>query len=1121
MNIYPTAAVMAALAMSVPMVSQAQDPLSSYDRVLKLSSQGKISEAIEICDQILKVYGSGKSRMSRQFAHLMPYYYWQKGSLLAARKDYSAAYNVFKELYEREDFKDKKLIQTSKTLPGQQAEGYTPFLTASLFQMGYNRFQEASGDDKTPGKPELFAEAIPALEQYLALIRSNKITQSEKKMKLESKICFLLLQSYLLKPEPDFKKADEYMKASRNAKEKLPDDMAMNGLNTIVSVALKNPEYIAWVPRVISANPESFNLSAERAARQAPKFLNAGIKASQTVATALRKDDMENAHGAAQAVVNLFALLPNIPDVRSTVKGNLDALGEFDKLMPDNNTGNKLLKKEQENLYKTYTKFAQDNTQLEGFAVLTMANTAFLYGSNRLAKAGYQLVVDRFPELSQMKDGKAVSMKEKNLYQLSALCRVTGDEDAAVKIEERLEKLGSTVGKDNIMVNKMARFVKEQDWENVIPAAEEVMDFFKDKPEGQYYVSAQFSKVAALYKLGRYQEVLEHGEKLLESGNIKSGPGKLNEKQARTYDAQTNFFLLDSCNRLSKVDAGNLDKAMEYFNRYIEKHESMNLGENPLVANAYYSAIDTLLKRQGNGDADKKEKDMALALKYCEVIAENWKDNALYPPSQLLRGSILINGEDEARKPEGITVLEACADAALGQPNGKGKGTAANALYWLASYGLELPRENEDKAATAARVQGYIDRFWKEADEAGNAYSLQMSTLQLRRATKSKDTAAYDAALTRAREIIGREATHSFKKNELNSELEAAINDYVTAYVDGHRTHHNKVFSLQEKAEHFNNFPGLEKGDKYSHAILRMAMINSMGEEMAAEKDADKRARLRQDIETTFRDMTNTFKPGDLTSYICVQVGNYLVDYVSRFDNPSSKTEELAEAVAYYDEVIRRGKDQYDAARLGRANALAFSTEAAKKDEALKAYEDLSKSGDRRVSGPALMGATKLYMAENKSKDAINTAKRYIADRGNVAGRLDMLMLLARAYAQDGNTKDALTTYMNLFNQNRGNVAYSAPACLEMTELLWNRNTPSSGDHKSGNYKYSDRWQAWSAASKYVKDLKDNKFEEKMNRAEKDQFDKVVAAADRYGKDASVQREEKERREYQSRVKRR
>ncbi len=1121
MNRHTTAvALLTALAMSVPMVSYAQDPAAVYKQVQQLSAAGKSAEAIDLCDKVLKAFGKPDTRLGKQFAYMMPYFLWQKASLQAGRKDFKGAYDTFKQLYESEQYKDKNLQATARALTGQP-EGFEPFLTASLFQMGYCRFQDALGTEGAPGDQALFEEAIPALEKYLKLLQEGKVSASEKKQKLDGKICFLLLQANLLKKEPDFKKADEYLTLSGKVKSKLPDDMAMTGLGTIVNVALKNPQSIGWVSRIIASNPGSYKLSAERAARHAPTFLNSGIKAVALSASALKKNEMETAAEAAQSAAQLFGMLPDVDEVRSAVKKNIAALGEYDKPVPDPITGNKLILREQQALLKSYDKLAKNNTEIEGFAILTMANNALAFGSNRLGKAGYQLVMDRYPKLSQMKDGKPEPMSDRNMFQLSQLCHVTGDEDAAIKLEKKLESKGSAVGTKNIKVNNMARLVKVQDWEAVIPAADEVLDMYKAEPTNQFYLSAAFSKIAALYKLQRYADVVEQGAALLDSGNLKaSGQGGLSEKQAKTYGAQCNFFIIDSCNRLAAVDRTNLDKAMQYFDLYVKNYPSLDLKENPLAANAYYSAIDTLLKRRGNGDDAANEKDMALALEYCKVIADNWAESALYPTAQLLRGSILINGTDEAAKPEGILALEACTEGALKQENGKGKSTAANALYWLASFSPEIPREGEDEAGLAARIKGYSDRFWKEADEAGNPYSLQMSTLELRSAMRGKDAAAFNAALKHAQEVITREANYAYTNNKVNSDMEAAINDYANAYVDGNKTHNGKELTLEEKAEHFNNFPGIDNGDKYTRAILRMAMINSMNEALLAVKDdAEKRAALNNDIEKTFREMTNTFKPADLTSFICVQVGNYLVDYVSRFENPASKKEELSDAEAYFGEVISRNKEQVEQARLGQANARALTGDSAKQNEALKEYDALAQSKDRTVAGPALMGAAKLYMNMDNAAKAVETASKFIADRSNTAGRLDMLMLLGHAYDKAGNSKDALLTFMNLYNQNIGNVTYSAPACLAMCEIMWKRNEGTSGDRMKGTFRQSDRWQAWNTAQDYVTKLRRSGFEEKMSRSDKDLFQKVVEVAGRYGADAAVQKEEKERRDFQTRLK--
>ncbi len=1106
--------MLAMVAMSVPMVSYAQDPAALYKQIQALSAKGQRAQAIELCDKVLNAYGSGKSRVGAQFTYMMPYFYWQKGQMLAADKNYKGAYDVFKTLYTADKYKDKNLMSTAAAATGQP-EGYAPFLTSALFQMGYMRFQDAQAS----GDLALYDDAIAALEEYLQLLRTGKVSATEKKQKLDGKVAFILMQSNLLKKEPDFKKAEEYLAASGSTKEKLPDDMAMTGLATIANIGLKQPQYIGWTSRVITSNPGSYNLPADRAARHAPTFLNAAIKASVVAGNTLKAGDEATAAAAARSSVSMFGMLPEVSEVRATVKENIAALGKYEKALSDPALGSKLSVREQKAIQKLYDKLAKENSQIEAFATMTMANTALAFGSNRLGKAGYQLMVDRYPRLSQTKDGNSIPMTDKNIFQLSQLCHVTGDEEAAIKLEKRLESSGSEVGSKNIKVNEMARLVKAQDWENVIPVADEVLTIYKNDTGNQFYATAFFSKVAALYKLGRYEEVAEQGTALLASGCLVPSP-KLSEKQVKTYGSQANFFVIDSYNRLGAKDRANYDKALESFEAFKKNYPSMDLKENSLAANAYYCAIDTLLKRQGHGDDDAKAEDIAKAFEYANVIVENWPQSSLYPTAQLMRGSILINGEDESKKAEGILALEACTEAALKQPNGRGKAEAANALYWLTSYSPEIPREGEDEAGLNARLKQYSDQFWGEADQEGNAYALEMSTLELKRANRGKDAAAFNAALKRAQETITREANYALSKSTVNSDLEAAINDYATAYIDGNKLHNSKELTLEEKTAHFTAFPGIVDADKYTRAILRMALINSMSAELAAVKDdVDKRNKLNQDIERTFREMTNTFQPADLTSFICVNVGNYLVDYVSRFDNPASKAAELAQAEAYFSEAIGRKKEQVEQARLGRANALALTGDAAKQKEALAEYEALAKSADRTVAGPALMGSTKLYMAVGEANKAVETATKFVNDRSNQSGRLDMLMLLGKAHDMSGDPQKALLTYMNLYNQNLGNVTYSAPACLAMTEIMWKRNTPVSGDRLKGDFKQSDRWQAWNTARDYVDKLRRSGFEEKMSRSDNDLFQKVVQAVSRYGADAAVQKEEKDRRDWQTRVK--
>ena len=203
----------------------------------------------------------------------------------------------------------------------------------------------------------------------------------------------------------------------------------------------------------------------------------------------------------------------------------------------------------------------------------------------------------------------------------------------------------------------------------------------------------------------------------------------------------------------------------------------------------------------------------------------------------------------------------------------------------------------------AARVKGYFDTYWKDVDSEGDAYALQMASLQLSRSLDSKDVAAYEAALANAQKVIAREATFDFKNNVHNPELERTINSYVDSYVNGEKAFHDKVLTLEEKTQHLTNFPGIDPQDKYSNAILRMALLNSMNEALVSAKRGGKTEEvtaLERDIARSFRQMRDAFKPQDLTNFICVQVGKFEVDYARRFRSGSPERKQEVEVALSY-----------------------------------------------------------------------------------------------------------------------------------------------------------------------------------------------------------------------------
>ena len=1118
---FNTVAAVMALALSAPMVCQAQDPNASLAQVKQLAGSGKTEDALKLCDKVIQRF-SGESNLGKQFSYVLPFYYWEKGGMLAKAGNYDEAFNAYKELTEAKWKSSDNMSRVRAALPGRE-DAYNSLLNNSVFQMGYCRYKQAAGTEEKAGDPAMFEEAVKYLKQYYEMLKSGKVSAVEKKQKLDGQVCFLLMQASLLKPEPDFKTADAYLKEGSKGKTKLPDDIAMGGLSCIVKVATENPQYIDWVYKVVESSRASFDLGALRSAKFANKFLNLGMRVGKVADAALAANNVEQAMAAMRSMNALLGLVPDTAEVEQEADAMLARLGSYKRPINDPAVGARYTAEVQKKTQAAFGKLLKDKMYMEGYAVLQDGNSGYSVGSPRLAKAAYQVIYDHYRDLSRKgKDGKVESMRDRNIFQLAQFSYATGDEAAGAKYEKMVEGANMGDGQKNIVFNKMRRALQSEAWEDVVNLAHDVMAETKADKSGQMYLTAQFSEIAALFKQHKYEDVIAKGNELLSGGNLKAeeGPGKLRKEQVDNYESQTMFYVLDSHVRLGASSPAELDKAMESFRAYIKRFPSLNLEENKLAANVYYDAIDALLKRNGKGNEEAAKKDLSEALKYCGVIAENWPDHTLYANAQLLAGNIRINGEDPEAKLVGIEDLEKCAAAALKREGDKGKQVAANALYWLASYAVELPREGESPEALQARVKGYTDQFWSAADFEGNPYALQMASLQVSRAAKGKDAALFDAACDKARDVISREATVAFKNNKSNEDLEKAINSYAEAYIGGTESLKGKKLTLEEKVSHFENFPGIDPQDKYTNAILRMSLISAMNSELAAVKDDEAaKSKLTDDIEKTFREMTNAFKPEDLTSFICVQVGDYLLKYVSRFDNPSSKKEELNMAKSYFDQVISRGRDQMNPAKLGKAQALALLGDDASKQEAVALYRELSDSADVDVAGPALMGLTKALLAVGDNEGAVEAANKYTKNRRMSKNRLDMYLLLGQAYGAKGDYQNALLAYMNIYNQNRGNIAYSAPACSAMMQIMWKRNNPASGERTKGNFHASDHWTAWRTGRDFLNQIERSKLVEKLTPADRDKYNVLVQEVKKYEADGDVQKEERERKAFEARLK--
>ena len=1109
--------VLAAMAFTVPCVCQAQDPVSALKQVQDLAAAGKVQDAVDLCDKILTKFGDPNSTIAKQFRWVLPFYAWEKADTLYKAADYDGAYKAYKAYADNKMFTEKAFMDAVKLNAPQQYEVFEARRTYAVFQQGLSLYMLGSGTEEQAGDKTKLEAAIPLLEEYYGMLQKNKVSALEKKQKLDGRVCFMLVQAYMLQPTPDFKKAGEYLDKARKAKGKLPDDMAMTGLNTVARVAVAHPETAGWVHKIIMSSPSSYNMEPLRAARYADKYLNNAQRAATASNKALMGDDVTAGVDAARSANCLFSLLPDTASVIADVAQMNKHLGKTDPFT-DSGTEIRIAPEMNKKVAEAYKKLQKEHKIMEAYGVMGVSNMALGLNSNRLGKAGYQIVVDRFPDL--VNGDKPLGDTAK--FQLASLCRLTGDEAAAEKIEASLDPDAMGDKKNSIVVNKMSKMLKEKNWEGVLPVAEQVMSLYKATPTNKFYVSAQFATIAALYNLKRYDEVVTKAEELLNGGSLEAtGKDTLKPAQAGEYNINSFFFLMDSHMKLASTDLKHVDQALEVFARYQKRHPEFDLKLNKLAPNMYYNAVDCLSRLNANTeDEAAKAKNSAQAIGYCKIIVEKWPDHALAPSADLMAASMIIAGTDEPAKVEAISILERCADSAKKAYDANKKPqdavTFANALFWLDSYGLEIPKEGEDKEATAKRVQGYSDRYWKEADFEGCVYSLAAACLRISRA---EDAVSYIKALDGLKTIIVREANYGFKNNKTNPELEKAINTYFDKSIAG-ATRFKDEIKEKSVEDMVKEFSGIDANDKYTNAILRMSLINAMNTELAAVKnDPAKRDQINNSIEKAFREMTATFRPDDLTSYIAVQVGDYLVKYVAKFDDPSSKQKEIDMAITYYDSVINRRRDRVAEATLGKANALAFSRDANQQKTAISMYEQVASGPVTTQTVPAMKGLAELYFRAGDFEKARDAAVKYQnGTRGNNDERLKMMMLLGQAYEKTNDSKNALLTYMNVYNQNRNKISYSAPACIAAMDVLWKRNAPSSGDRMKGDFKASDRWTAWYTGQNFINLIKRSGIEGKMTAGDRDAYNKLVSKVAELGADGGVQREDKAGKEFQRKL---
>ncbi len=1153
---YSTAlSVIALAAVSAPYVCQAQDPAGKFKRITALQQNGKIDEALKMCDEMLK-YFQGKSRTVQQYSFYEPFFVWKKGELLMAAKRYDEAYEAFRTLNTSEKFQAKALRERAKRKKLLNGEGYDPYLTASGYYMGLCLYQKGVGDPKKKIAPDpsAFDKAIPALEDYLKLYQSGKISKMEKALKLDGQICFMLMQAYILQPTPDFKKAGSYLEQGRKSKSAIPDEMAMAGLSTVINVAMKNPEAISWVRDIIVSNPQSYCLGPVRMARHGSSFFGPAQSCEKMFQAALKEGNLKKANDSARSAIALMGMVPNMEESVTALGKMIEQIGKT-KLVVTDLDGARYNGADCAVVKGNYEKMIADNMPLDAFALQLNSSIALDYGCHRMAKAGYKILVERYPNLSSKdKEGKPQPLSDKLKQGYAQLCRTTGDEAMALVVESSLnpDNLGDE-GALALEINRMVQAQKDKRWEDVEKFASNIIASPVIKKTSPNYLQAHLSRIAALKELKREEEAVAAIQKMLDD-KVVDNATEASEENRISADRMLRFHQCIGYYTLMRkggaINSEYLDKVqqtvVDYENKYPNAKE-----DDEYLPSMYFYALQSLMLR-----SDKADFEPALVL--CDKFEAKFTKHDYYASILIVRANINIylanTQKNKAKMVPAVKDLEKACKIALDRPNGAGKSTAGEALNKLAINGraVQMPKAGGDgktpetSEEQQARYRGYFTTFWEKVDAGSetNRFALQMCRMEL--SAVKGDAAAFDAAVARTRSIIERESKYAYSQKKINPEVAKTIASYISIQAEV------KQWKLAEIEACIKELEGvLAKGDKTTGASLALERLNALNEAIAGSPDD---ASLIAKRDAVLTDLSTNYKPDELTNDVCFTIAEHLMKLADvESGDAASINATVKEAKPYYTAAVKRGGELVDDNRCGLADATCIAVVAAAEkvwranvergeakakaslsdadrkqlQDAIVMYDEVIKANvDFELTNRARYGKARalLVLGETKNlNEVVALTKAYLEMDSDSDTAVRMFCIQADAYEQLGKVDEAIKIHRNLMQDYLGSIYISAPSCAEMMRLLWNRNAGQYSE-VNGKVTHTDRWTAWSSGNNYVtmiqKDIMDNEESKKLiSAAEHKAFAVVRQLVSKYGEAAEVinetRREQDDMRKYQ------
>lgn len=145
-------------------------------------------------------------------------------------------------------------------------------------------------------------------------------------------------------------------------------------------------------------------------------------------------------------------------------------------------------------LIEQFNKMKEEGKVLDAFTFNFMGNQAMVHGSQRVARAAYQLINDFYPDAPGRED---------NLFYLAMTTWQLGEADKGGElVAQHIKEFPNSKYAPTLNTLSLEGLLKDKKFDLCVQQADKVMELHKDDPTHKFYELALYCKGASLFNLG-------------------------------------------------------------------------------------------------------------------------------------------------------------------------------------------------------------------------------------------------------------------------------------------------------------------------------------------------------------------------------------------------------------------------------------------------------------------------------------------------------------------------------------------------------------------------------------------------------------------------------------------